>query len=191
MPWARFEIISGLVDVLLILSVVVLLVRVRILRRSFKRLRSRNPDPEAFTTVVPADFSREDKPPVNTRNEAREDLAREQRLEGLIREAEGIRSELSILFYDVQRFLDDITPSGQGRGQNIPDGGEETGRMYPLPEDEEVLPSKEAPQREESMKETVLRLSREGRSIPEIASAVGRAEGEVAFLLSMEKVGRS
>ena len=190
MPWARFEIISGLVDVLLILSAVVLMVRVRILRRSFKRLRGHVSDTQ--TPPAPVVFSRVPDPPRETQREATEALDRERRrLEGLIRETEGIRSELSILFYDVQRFLDEIPPSGRASGQNIPEPLEETGKMYPLPEDEEILPSREAPPREESMKETVLRLSREGRSIPEIASAVGRAEGEVAFLLSMEKVGRS
>ncbi|MCL4485603.1 MAG: hypothetical protein M1537_04585 [Nitrospirae bacterium] len=192
MPWPQYEILSGLVDVLLILTGVALMVQVRILRKSVRKLRGRSLE------ISGEGSSHSSFPPtpavsVSGPTPAERELERErQRLEALVREAEGIRSELSILFYDVQRFLDDLTPIA--RSSSTPDGKEkegvvEPGRMYPLPGDEE-FPDSGPPSARESMKETVLRLSREGRSVPEIASAIGRGEGEVAFLLSMEKVGR-
>ncbi len=192
MPWARFEIISGLVDVLLILSAVVLMVRVRILRNSLKRLRGHSSDPlflpESSSSMVP----KAESPSSGRKREESEAFDRERRrLEGLIREGEKVRSELSVLFYDVQRFLDELTMAERRGAGEKPERLEESGKMYPLPEDELALPPAESGLREEPTKDLVLRLSREGRSIPEIAAAVGRAEGEVAFLLSMEKVGRS
>ena len=190
MLWARFEIISGMVDVLLILSAVVLMVQVRILRKSVRRLKV--PHPETFEGLQTTPSSRVPAvaPPGSTGMDEGLEVER-RRLETLVREAEQLRSELSILFYDVQRFLDDLTPISRGPSPGDSGVQEEAGRMYPLPDEEEIPGSGGLPNSKESMKETVLRLSREGRSVPEIASAIGRGEGEVAFLLSMERVGRT
>ena len=190
MPWARFEMISGLVDVLLILSSVVLMVQVRILRKSVRKLKGRHPETYEVPQSSPPSRVLAVPPPKSTAMEEGLEVER-RRLETLVREAEQLRSELSILFYDVQRFLDDLTPISRGPAPVDTGAQEEAGRMFPLPDEGETPDPGRLPHPKESMKETVLRLSREGRSVPEIASAIGRGEGEVAFLLSMEKVGRT
>lgn len=185
MPWARFEVLSGFLNGLLIIFVVVLLVQMRIVRRSLKRMRSK-PSFSSGEVLSPEPVR---APYFNKETEEdREIIAKERKkLEHLVRETEQLRSELAILFYDVQRFMEEGAPSAKEISSKDEDGTRESEEMYALPEEDSALPSVES----EPMKETVIRLSREGRTIPEIAAAIGRGEGEVAFLLSMEKVGRA
>ncbi|EQD23993.1 MAG: hypothetical protein D084_Lepto4C00634G0001, partial [Leptospirillum sp. Group IV 'UBA BS'] len=57
MPWPQYEILSGLVDVLLILTGVALMVQVRILRKSVRKLRGRSLEfpGKVFAFLLPPD----------------------------------------------------------------------------------------------------------------------------------------
>lgn len=181
MNWARFEIISGMLDVLLILLGVTLMVQFRVIKKSLARRRLRESgagvgdgedraDPTFSSVMAGAAVG-------NPKVEAGwvEERDRERlRFEQAVREVERLRSELEILFFDVQRSLDDLSQAG-----NAPEV------TYSRPARSVPVPA------EETVRDRVFRMSREGRSVAEIAANVGRGEGEVAFLLAMEKVGSS
>ena len=192
MQWARFEVISGLLDALLIVMGVVLMVQFRVIKKTLRRQRPASLQENGLSGPIPSPtpvFSSFMKSPADSaetetglERKWKEERDREQkRFDTAIREVENMRSELSILMSDVQRFLDDLTPVVGSPSDKIPS---------PLPPQSPPLPPPLQFQ-EESMKDRVFRLSREGRSVSEIAADVGRGEGEVAFLLAMEKVGRS
>lgn len=192
MGLARFEIISGLLDTILILMGVVLMVQFRIIRKTLKRQRLHNSVEEPFyPSGVPSFRSQPLRDPGEgsffDSSTFKEDRDRERkRLDAAIRDAEQVRSELSVLFFDVQRFLDDLTPIVRPfSGVRIP-VSEPPPSSAPPPDNPQETRAANPP---ESMKERVSRLAREGRTVSEIAAEVGRGEGEVAFLLSMEKVG--
>ena len=181
MNWARFEIISGMLDVLLILLGVTLMVQFRVIKKSLARRRVRETgtgggegedraDP-TFSSVLAGTAVRDLKAETDWIGER--DRER-RRFEQAVREVERLRSELEILFFDVQRSLDDLAQAG-----NAPEESQSrTVRSVPVPA-------------EETVRDRVFRMSREGRSVAEISADVGRGEGEVAFLLAMEKVGSS
>lgn len=193
MRWAWFEVLSGLLYTLLILMGVVLMVQFRIIRKTLRRQRiSLRPEEGGGAPVVApspvfssfsgnGNFAQEDGRNFEEARKWKEEREREQkRFDAAIREVEQMRSELTILISDVQRFLDDLAPIV----------GSPARKSAPAPPPRTERPSG-PPAQEESMKDRVFRLSREGFSIAEIAADVGRGEGEVAFLLAMEKVGRS
>ncbi len=180
MPLERFEVLTGIVGTVLILIGVVLLVEFRNLRQSLKRLNAKM---MGLKDGAPLGISAD-----ALFGESHQILdEKRQRLEDLIREAENLRSDLSVLFYDIKRSMDEVAerkPSDASENE----WSREDEVMYPLPEEGEIPPPIPVA---EPLRETVLRHFREGRSIQEIASAIGRGEGEVAFILSMERVGRS
>jgi len=191
MRWAWFEVLSGLLYTLLILMGVVLMVQFRIIKKTLRKQRiALRPEDGGVAPAVsppPVFSSYAGNPPQadggnfeETRKWKEEREREQQRFDAAIREVERMRSELTILISDVQRFLDDLAPVvGSPARKSSPAAPSRTDR-----------PS-EPPAQEESMKDRVFRLAREGCSIAEIAADVGRGEGEVAFLLAMEKVGRS
>jgi hypothetical protein len=190
MQWARFEVISGLLDALLIVMGVVLMVQFRVIKKTLRRQKAAFLQEDGLSGPLPSPppaFSSFMKSPADSEEtdldrkweEARD--RDQKRFDTAIREVEHMRSELSILMSDVQRFLDDLTPVV---------GGPTHKTNSPIPPSPQPPPAP-IPYQEESMKDRVFRLSREGRSVSEIAADVGRGEGEVAFLLAMEKVGRS
>ncbi|MGC8529345.1 MAG: hypothetical protein ACP5OP_04005 [Leptospirillia bacterium] len=199
MRLAEFEVISGAIDVLLVVMGIVLLVRVSILRKAIKRRKSKEETQGAPSSASP--------PPALSdlalkESAYRQEMERERsRFETLVRDAERMRAELQVLFYDIESLVDDLGKMKASSSVEVsvssdaknpsPPGESASGRMYDLPPESE--PPRPLPKRiveEKPLKETVLTLSREGHSVPEIAAAIGRSEGEVAFLLSMEKVGQ-
>ena len=200
MRLSEFEVISGAIDVLLVVMGIVLLVRVGILRKALKRRKSKEESevpPLAASSSVPTLSELALK-----ESSFRREMERERsRFQTLIRDAERMRAELQVLFYDIESLVDDLAKMKAASSVDVslsaeppiitPSGETTHEGMYLLPPEEE--PERPLPKRgegERPLKETVLTLSREGHSVPEIAAAIGRSEGEVAFLLSMEKVGQ-
>ena len=199
MRLSEFEVISGAIDVLLVVMGIVLLVRVGILRKALKRRKSKEESevPPLAASSVPTLSELALK-----ESSFRREMERERsRFQTLIRDAERMRAELQVLFYDIESLVDDLAKMKAASSVDVslsteppiitPSGETTHEGMYLLPPEEE--PERPLPKRgegERPLKETVLTLSREGHSVPEIAAAIGRSEGEVAFLLSMEKVGQ-
>ena len=199
MRLSEFEVISGAIDAILVVMGIVLLVRVGILRKALKRRKPKGeaevpPSPESPVLAL-SDLALKES------SFRREMESERTRFQSLIRDAERMRAELQVLFYDIESLVDDLAKKKAGSSVDIsvssdaptppPPGGTASGDMYILPLEGELprpLPKRVA--EEKPLKETVLTLSREGHSVPEIAAAIGRSEGEVAFLLSMEKVGQ-
>lgn len=202
MGLSEFEVITGMVDAILIIMGVVLLVRVKMVR---KTLRTRKKVQADDTPSFP-DISRDSSSVTRVREEEeafRKEQDRERkRFESLIRDAEQMRAELQVLFYDIESLVDELArmreavpPAARPAdlGEAASPAGQEEGGMYILPGEDDVdkeTPVK-VPDRDMPLKETVLALSREGHSVPDIAQAIGRSEGEVSFLLSLERVGQA
>ena len=199
MRLSEFEVISGAIDVLLVVMGIVLLVRVGILRKTLKRRKSKE---EAEVPPLAASSVPTLSELALKESSFRREMERERsRFQTLIRDAERMRAELQVLFYDIESLVDDLAKMKAASSVDVslsaeppiitPSGETTHEGMYLLPPEEE--PERPLPKRgegERPLKETVLTLSREGHSVPEIAAAIGRSEGEVAFLLSMEKVGQ-
>lgn len=202
MGFSEFEVITGMVEAVLIIMGVVLMVRLRMLRKALRTRKRIGADESPSFQDNPPDSS---SARLREEEEAfRKEQGRERkRFESLIRDAEKMRAELQVLFYDIESLVDELgrmreaapsSPRPAEPGSPVPPAEEEGGKMFILPGDDEVvpgIPSLGATDRERPLKETVLALSREGHSVPEIAQAIGRSEGEVSFLLSMERVGQS
>ena len=199
MRLSEFEVISGAIDAILVVMGIVLLVRVGILRKALKRRKPKGeaevpPSPESPVLAL-SDLALKES------SFRREMESERYRFQSLIRDAERMRAELQVLFYDIESLVDDLAKmkaassvelSLSTESPIITSSGEAaSGGMYLLPpEGEPERPLLKRGEPEKPLKETVLTLSREGHSVPEIAAAIGRSEGEVAFLLSMEKVGQ-
>ena len=193
MGLSEFEVISGALDALLVMMGIILLVRVGILRKTLKRHKTKEESPSstfAMASVAPpADL-------IEKEASFRREMERERaKFQMLIRDSERMRAEMQVLFHDIEALVDDLatmkSPPRVAISPSQSSGEEESGGMYILPPDKETPPSSRKVVAEDlPLKETVLSLSRAGRSIPEIAQVIGRSEGEVSFLLSMEKVGK-
>ncbi len=199
MRLSEFEVISGAIDVLLVVMGIVLLVRVGILRKALKRRKSKE---ESEVPPLAASSAPTLSDLVLKESSFRREMERERsRFQTLIRDAERMRAELQVLFYDIESLVDDLAKMKAASSVDVslsteppiitPSGETTREGMYLLPPEEEAeRPLPKRGEVERPLKETVLTLSREGHSVPEIAAAIGRSEGEVAFLLSMEKVGQ-
>lgn len=194
MGLSEFEVISGAVDALLVVMGIVLLVRVGMVRKTLKRRKpkedSSSPAFSLAPVAAPADL-------IEKEASFRREMERERaRFQTLIRDAERMRAELQVLFHDIEGLVDDLAAMKSGSPPveisiSSPPHEEENGGMYILPpEGEPASPPHKVMVDDLPLKETVLNLSRKGHSVPEIAAAIGRSEGEVSFLLSMEKVGQ-
>ncbi len=196
MGLSEFEVISGALDALLVMMGIILLVRVGILRKTLKRHKTKEESPSstfAMASVAPpADL-------IEKEASFRREMERERaKFQMLIRDSERMRAEMQVLFHDIEALVDDLAtmkspppPVAISASPSQDSGEDESGGMYILPPDKETPPSSRKVMAEDlPLKETVLSLSKAGRSIPEIAQVIGRSEGEVSFLLSMEKVGK-
>lgn len=204
MGLSEFEVITGMVEAVLIIMGVVLMVRLRMLRKAVRTRKRIGTDESPSFQDNPRDSSVASARLREEEESFRKEQGRERkRFESLIRDAEKMRAELQVLFYDIESLVDELgrmreaapsSPRPAEPGSPVPPAGEEGGGMFILPDDDEVargIPPLGASDRDRPLKETVLALSREGHSVPEIAQAIGRSEGEVSFLLSMERVGQS
>lgn len=204
MGLSEFEVITGMVEAVLIIMGVVLMVRLRMLRKAVRTRNRIGTDESPSFQDNPRDSSVASAGLREEEEAFRKEQGRERkRFESLIRDAEKMRAELQVLFYDIESLVDELgrmreaapsSPRPAEPGRPVPPAEEEGGGMFILPGDDEVargIPPLGASDRDRPLKETVLALSRDGHSVPEIAQAIGRSEGEVSFLLSMERVGQS
>ncbi|MHB1926395.1 MAG: DUF6115 domain-containing protein [Leptospirillum sp.] len=175
-----FAVFQGILDGTILIFLAVVLAYVRVTRRQLRRL-SRDRTVYSPGSAVSGDSGHVPDP--------REVFAREVleerigRLDELSREAAERADRLKLLLHDAQQWLEDL----ERLEKKIPPPVAPPESGMPAAA-KPSRPAREAKPEPRTDIEKVLYLMEQGRTVPEIAQALGRGEGEIELMLGLSRL---
>ncbi len=179
-----FAVFQGILDGTILIFLAVVLAYVRVTRRQLRRL-SRDRTAYSPGSAVSGDTGHVPDPRETFAREVLEE--RIGRLDELSREAAERADRLKLLLHDAQQWLEDL----ERLEKKIPPPP-----APPVAPPESGMPAAAKPSRSAREAkpeprtdiEKVLYLMEQGRTVPEIAQALGRGEGEIELMLGLSRL---
>lgn len=179
-----FAVFQGILDGTILIFLAVVLAYVRVTRGQLRRL-SRDRTVSSSGSTASADSGQFPDPREAFAREALEE--RIGRLDELSREAAERADRLKLLLHDAQQWLEDLErlekkiPPPPSSPVTPPESG-----MPPAAKPSRS--SREGKPEPRTDIEKVLYLMEQGRTVPEIAQALGRGEGEIELMLGLSRL---